>query len=106
MKNVLNFNPTEQLEIIAAAEQAGEDLQEQMTSSFDSLIFLGKSLKNGDTEFEEMTIFNIRLCYMYFHQKEDYRKVGKLMDLARILESDEVSVVSNEIKDGVAINLN
>ena len=106
MTNILNFDPSEQEEAIKAAEQAGEDISGLIEESFKSLLFLGKSLNTTDKDLQDVAIFNIRLCYMYFHHVEDYKKLGKIIALVQLLEADDKSVVDDQIKDTVTVNLN
>lgn len=106
MTNILNFDPSEHNEAIKAAEAAGEDVSQMIEESYNSLLFLGKSLNTDDKDLEDVAIFNIRLCYMYFHHVEDYGKLGKLIELVKLLEYGGTSVVDNQVKDKVTVNLN
>ena len=77
-----------------------------MNISLQSLLFLGRNIKDKP-ELLEVAIFNIRLCYTYYMQEEDYIKVAQIVEFIVGIEAKAADkVVDSTIIDEITINLN
>jgi hypothetical protein len=86
-------------------EGTEQTIEEYMDLSLQSLLFLGRNVKDKP-ELLNVAIFNIRLCYMYYTSVEDYRKVAKIVTLVNELEAKSERLVDDAIIDEISINLN
>ena len=106
--NILEFDQQEfeeALEIGMGRIKEGETMDEYMSLSLNSLLFLGKHLKEKPELFD-VAIFNIRLCYTFYKEKEDYRKLAQIVSLVKDIENESTSVVDKSIIDLIDVNLN
>ena len=46
-------------------KEEGETMEELIDTSFNSILFLGKNIKES-SELFDVAVFNIRLCYTYY----------------------------------------
>lgn len=79
--------------------------EEYMAVTLQSLLFLGRNVKDKP-ELLDIAIFNIRLCYTYYTEVEDYRKIAKIVTLVNDIEAKTDKVVGIGILDDISINLN
>ena len=86
-------------------EETGQTIDEFMDCTFQSLLFLGKSI-SGDKDLFSVAIFNIRLCYVYYTEKKNYSKIAEIVSLVNAIESPARAMVDNSIIDEICINLN
>jgi hypothetical protein len=86
-------------------EESQQTIEEYMALSLQSLLFLGRNIKDKP-ELLDVAIFNIRLCYTYYIAVEDYRKIAKIVSLVIELEAKANKVVDSAIIDEICINLN
>ena len=86
-------------------EETGQTMDEFMDLSFQSLLFLGNNLA-GDNDLFDVAIFNIRLCYVYYKEKENYSKLAEIVSLVNAIESPSRAIVDKGIIDEICINLN
>jgi hypothetical protein len=86
-------------------EETGQTMDEFMDLSFQSLLFLGHNL-TGDNDLFDVAIFNIRLCYVYYKEKENYSKLAEIVSLVKVIETPARQVVDKSIIDEICINLN
>lgn len=107
--NILEFNEQEfesALEIGRSnLEGSGETMEEYMELSFKSLIFLGRNVKEKPELFD-VAVFNIRLCFTYYKEKEDYLKLAQITALVKEIEKESKKIVDSSIIDGISVNLN
>jgi len=96
----------EALEIgISNIKGTDQTIEECMDLSLESLLFLGRNVKDKP-ELLNVAIFNIRLCYTYYTEIEDYRKIAKIVTLVNELEAASERIVDDSIIDDITINLN
>jgi hypothetical protein len=86
-------------------EGTEQTIEEYMALSLQSLLFLGRNVKDKP-ELLDVAIFNIRLCYTYYTEIEDYRKIAKIVTLVNELEAASERIVDDAIIDEITINLN
>jgi hypothetical protein len=86
-------------------EETEQTIEQYMTLSLQSLLFLGRNVKDKP-ELLDVAIFNIRLCYTYYTAVEDYRKIAKIVTLVNEIEATADKVVDSAIIDEMTINLN
>jgi len=86
-------------------EGTEQTIEEYMALSLQSLLFLGRNVKDKP-ELLDVAIFNIRLCYTYYTETEDYRKIAKIVTLVNELEAMSERIVDDTIIDEITINLN
>ena len=86
-------------------EGTEQTLEEYMAISLQSLLFLGRNIKDKP-ELLDVAIFNIRLCYTYYTEVEDYRKIAKIVTLVNELEAKSERIVDDAIIDEICINPN
>jgi hypothetical protein len=86
-------------------EETGQTMDEFMDLSFQSLLFLGHNV-TGDIDLFNVAIFNIRLCYVYYKEKENYSKLAEIVSLVKVIETPARPVVDKSIIDEICINLN
>jgi hypothetical protein len=86
-------------------EGTEQTIEEFMDLSLQSLLFLGRNVKDKP-ELLDVAIFNIRLCYTYYTEIEDYRKIAKIVTLVNELEAMSERIVDYDIIDEITINLN
>jgi hypothetical protein len=106
--SILDFDPKEfedALEIGKTNLEEGDTIENQMAISLQSLLFLGRNIKDNP-DLLEVAIINIRLCYTYYKQVEDYRKLAKIVDFVNDIEPKADKVVDSTIIDEMRINLN
>jgi hypothetical protein len=106
---ILEFDRAEFEEALEIGKSNLEDteqtIEECMAISLQSLLFLGRNVKDKP-ELLEVAIFNIRLCYTYYMQTEDYSKVAQIVDFIVGIEAKADKVVDSTIIDEICINLN
>jgi hypothetical protein len=107
--NILEFDHQEFDEALENGrdnlEETGQTIDEFMDLSFQSLLFLGHNV-TGDHELFDVAIFNIRLCYVYYKEKENYSKLAEIVSLVKVIETPARQVVDKSIIDEICINLN
>ena len=107
--SILEFDRTEFKEALEIGkiniEGTEQTVEEYMDLSLQSLLFLGRNVKNKP-ELLDVAIFNIRLCYTYYTETEDYRKIAKIVTLVNELEAASERIVDDSIIDDITINLN
>ena len=86
-------------------EETGQTMDEFMDLSFQSLLFLGHNVI-GNNDLFNVAIFNIRLCYVYYKEKENYSKLAEIVSLVKVIETLSRQVVDKSIIDEICINLN
>jgi hypothetical protein len=86
-------------------EGTEQTIEEYMALSLQSLLFLGRNVKDKP-ELLDVAIFNIRLCYIYYTEVEDYRKIAKIVTLVDELEATSAKIVDSAIIDEISINPN
>lgn len=86
-------------------EGTDQTIEEYMALSLQSLLFLGRNVKDKP-ELLDVAIFNIRLCYTYYTEVEDYRKIAKIVTLVDELEAVSERIVDDAIIDEICINPN
>ena len=86
-------------------EGTEQTIEEYMALSLQSLLFLGRNVKDKP-ELLDVAIFNIRLCYTYYTEVEDYRKIAKIVTLVDELEAKSERIVDDAIIDEICINPN
>lgn len=86
-------------------EETGQTMDEFMDLSFQSLLFLGHNVTE-DNDLFDVAIFNIRLCYVYYKEKENYSKLADIFSLVKVIETPARQVVDKSIIDEICINLN
>jgi hypothetical protein len=86
-------------------EGTEQTIEEYMALSLQSLLFLGRNVKDKP-ELLDVAIFNIRLCYTYYTEVEDYRKIAKIVTLVDELEAVSERIVDDAIIDEICINPN
>jgi hypothetical protein len=86
-------------------EGTEQTIEEFMDLSLQSLLFLGRNVKDKP-ELLDVAIFNIRLCYTYYTEIEDYRNIAKIVTLVNELEAMSERIVDYDIIDEITINLN
>lgn len=106
--SILDFDPTEyDVSIKMVEENEGtEFLKTAMNRTFEAIMFLGNSISKADVMTKELSIFNIRLCYVYFMKHEDYYRLNKIKDLASLIEKDSNNIVDQSVIDDICINPN
>lgn len=108
--NILDFDPAEQEQALNEIESDPEVLEEfkqDLNSSYQSLLFLGKNLLNNKDEgLLDVAIFNIRLLFVFYKRSEDYEKLAQLKNLAMLLESSYTDIVDRQIIEDIVVNLN
>jgi hypothetical protein len=105
--NILNFDSTEQEQIldeIGADPDALKRLKQELDSSYESLLFLGKNLLENDLL--NSAIFNIRLLFTLYKREENYERLAELKKLVDLIENSNVSVVDKKIIESLKVNLN
>ena len=105
--NILNFDPTEQEQIldeIGADPDAFDKLKQELDSSYNSLLFLGKNLVG--TDLLNSAIFNIRLLFTLYKREENYERLVELKNLVDLIENSNASIVDKEVIDSLQVNLN
>lgn len=104
--NIIQFNEQEFEQILDISEESGVDIEQQLQSSFESLLFLGGNI--NDPDLLDVAIFNIRLCYVYFKRKEDYAKLAEIIKLTHLMDnnSKKQRVVDTNVIDDIKVNLN
>jgi hypothetical protein len=80
-----------------------DDPEEFINNAFESLLFLGDSLKN-DTE--DLVEVNLRLCQAYYQRVENYERLKQLRDFALSLEKEKKVKVDTNIINNLILNLN
>lgn len=107
--SILDFDPKEFEEAIEIGkinlEEEGDTMENQMAISLQSLLFLGRNIKDNP-DLLEVAIFNIRLCYTYYKQVEDYRRLAKIVEFVNDIEPKADKVVDSAIIDEMRVNLN
>lgn len=107
--NILEFDQQEFEEALEIGrsnlEGSGETMEDYMELSFKSLIFLGRNVKEKPELFD-VAVFNIRLCYTYYKEKEDYLKLAQITALVKEIEKESKKIVDSSIIDGISVNLN
>lgn len=86
-------------------EGTEQTIEEYMALSLQSLLFLGRNVKDKP-ELLDVAIFNIRLCYTYYTEVEDYLKIAKIVTLVNEIEAMSKRIVDDTIIDEITINLN
>jgi len=86
-------------------EETDQTIEEYMALSLQSLLFLGRNVKDKP-DLLDVAIFNIRLCYTYYTEIEDYRKIAKIVTLVNELETESERIVDDSVIDKITINLN
>jgi hypothetical protein len=86
-------------------EGTEQTIEEYMALSLQSLLFLGRNVKDKP-ELLDVAIFNIRLCYTYYTEVEDYLKIAKIVTLVNEIEAMSKRIVDYDIIDEIIINLN
>lgn len=86
-------------------EESNQTIEEYMALSLQSLLFLGRNIKDNP-ELLDVAIFNIRLCYTYYTAVEDYRKIANIVTLVNELEAKAEKIVDSTIIDEICVNLN
>jgi hypothetical protein len=106
---ILEFDRAEFEEALEIGKSNLEDteqtIEEYMAMSLQSLLFLGRNVKDKP-ELLDVAIFNIRLCYTYYTAVEDYRKIAKIVTLVNELEDKAEKIVDSTIIDEICVNLN
>jgi hypothetical protein len=105
--NILNFDPTEQEQIldeIGTDPDAFSRLKQELDNSYNSLLFLGKNLLG--TDLLNSAIFNIRLLFTLYRREENYERLAELKKLVDLIENSNVSVVDKEVIENLKVNLN
>jgi hypothetical protein len=107
--SILDFNPIEFEEALELGksniESTGESMEDHMTLSLNSLLFLGRNIKDNP-ELLEVAIFNIRLCYTYYKKVEDYLKLAEIVNFVNDIEPKADKLVDSNIINDICINLN
>jgi hypothetical protein len=107
--SILDFDRAEFIAALEIGKSNLEDteqtIEEYMALSLQSLLFLGRNVKDKP-ELLDVAIFNIRLCYTYYTEVEDYRKVAKIVTLVNELEAKSERIVDDAIIDEICINPN
>jgi hypothetical protein len=107
--SILEFDRAEFEEALEIGKSSLEDtertIEECMAISLQSLLFLGRNVKDKP-ELLDVAIFSIRLCYTYYTAVEDYRKIAKIVTLVNELEAKADKIVDSTIIDEICINLN
>ena len=107
--NILEFDQQEFEEALEIGrsnlEESGETMEEYMDMSFKSLIFLGRNVKEKPELFD-VAVFNIRLCYTYYKEREDYLKLAQITSLVKDLEKESKKIVDEFIINEISVNLN
>jgi hypothetical protein len=81
------------------------EIEELMAYNYEQAIFLGASVK-GDLDALDAILITLRLCEMFYMRIEDYTKVGVIKKLLVDLHTDKASVVEEDIRSEIVINLN
>lgn len=107
--NILEFDQKEFEESLQIGrnnlEESGETMDDYMDLSFKSLLFLGMNVKEKPELFD-VAIFNIRLCFTYYKNKEDYLKLAQITTLVKEIEKESKSIVDEFITNEISVNLN
>ena len=107
--NILEFDQQEFEEALEIGrsnmEGSGETMEDYMELSFKSLIFLGRNVKEKPELFD-VAVFNIRLCFTYYKEKEDYSKLAQITNLVNDLEKESKNIVDEFIINEIVVNLN
>jgi hypothetical protein len=107
--SILDFDRAEFQEALEIGksnlEGTEQTIEEYMALSLQSLLFLGRNVKDKP-ELLDVAIFNIRLCYTYYTEVEDYRKLAKIVTLVKELEAVSERIVDDAIIDEICINPN
>lgn len=107
--NILEFDQQEFEENLEIGRDnlagSGESMDEYMELSFKSLIFLGNNVKDKPELFD-VAVFNIRLCYTFYKEREDYAKLAQIVSLVKDLEKEKIKIVDEFIIDSITVNLN
>lgn len=107
--NILEFDQKEFEESLQIGrnnlEESGETMNDYMDLSFKSLLFLGMNVKEKPELFD-VAIFNIRLCFTYYKNKEDYLKLAQITTLVKEIEKESKCIVDEFITNEISVNLN
>ena len=107
--NILEFDQQEFEEALEIGrsnmEGSGETMEDYMDLSFKSLIFLGRNVKEKPELFD-VAVFNIRLCFTYYKEKEDYSKLAQIANLVKDIQEDSKKIVDISITENISVNLN
>lgn len=107
--NILEFDQQEFEEALdigrSKLEGSGETMEEYMELSFKSLMFLGRNVKEKPELFD-VAIFNIRLCFTYYKEKEDYLKLVQIANLVKDIQEESKKIVDETVTNNISVNLN
>jgi hypothetical protein len=101
--NVTNRFITQNVKIVYRLD-ALKRLKQELDSSYESLLFLGKNLLENDLL--NSAIFNIRLLFTLYKREENYERLAELKKLVDLIENSNVSVVDKKIIESLKVNLN